>query len=99
MFLRPAWTAKRALVGFNNRMPMVDTEDTGPRGYVIVGRHADWSSAPVMLTLGSTDYAVVSETYDFMARGLVLVDGSADATITCDDGTAVACVINVETVY
>ena len=94
---------ERALVGFNNRMPMVDTEDTGPRGYVILGSHADWSSAPVKLTLdGSTEYAVVSEKYDlydFMVRGLALADGSTDATVTCKDGTAVACVINVETVW
>ena len=91
--------SKRALVGINNAMPMVDTEDTGPRGYVILGPHADWSSAPVKLTLdGSTEYAVVSEKYDFMARGLALADGSTDATVTCNDGTAVACVINVETV-
>ena len=98
--------SKRALVGINNAMPMVDTEDTGPRGYVILGPHADWSSAPVKLTLdGSTEYAVVSDkyaskVYDFMVRvsGLALAGGSKDATVTCKDGTAVACVINVETV-
>ena len=93
--------SKRALVGINNAMPMVDTEDTGPRGYVILGPHADWSSAPVKLTLdGSTEYAVVSDKYDFMVRvsGLALAGGSKDATVTCKDGTAVACVINVETV-
>tara|TARA_B100000795_G_scaffold49564_1_gene32552 strand:+ start:430 stop:738 length:309 start_codon:yes stop_codon:yes gene_type:complete len=89
--------SKRALVGINNAMPGPGGVD--PRGYVIVGAHADWSSAPVTLTLASKDYAVVSETYDFMARGLTLADGSAEATITCEDGTAVACVINVETVW
>ena len=94
--------SKRALVGINDAMPMVSGPggaDRRPRGYVIVGPHADWSSAPVTLTLDSTRYAVVSEKYDFMARGLVLADGSAEATITCEDGTAVACVINVETVW
>ena len=92
--------SKRALVGINNAMPMVDTEDTGPRGYVILGPHADWSSAPVKLTLdGSTEYAVVSEKYDFMARGLALADGSTDATVTCEDGSTVDCVFNVETVW
>ena len=90
--------SKRALVGVNNAMPGPETS-ADPRGYVIVGPHADWSSAPVTLTLDSTRYAVVSEKYDFMARGLVLADGSAEATITCEDGTAVACVINVETVW
>ena len=38
---------KRVLVGINNAMPMTDTGDTGSRGYVILGPHADWSSAPV----------------------------------------------------
>ena len=66
---------------------------------VIVGAHADWSSAPVTLTLDSTDYKVVSEKYKLMARGLVLADGSVEATITCEDGTVVACMINVQTVY
>ena len=93
--------SKRALVGINDMSliwpPPKDTP--WPRGYVILGSHADWSSAPVKLTLdGSTEYAVVSEKYDFMARGLALADGSTDATVTCNDGTAVACVINVETV-
>ena len=91
---------KRVLVGINDAMPMVDTEDAGPRGYVILGPHADWSSAPVKITLdGSSEYAVVSETYDFMARGLALADGSTDATVTCKDGSTVECVINVETVW
>ena len=91
---------KRVLVGINDAMPMVDTEDAGPRGYVILGPHADWSSAPVKITLdGSSEYAVVSETYDFMARGLALAAGSTDATVTCKDGSTVECVINVETVW
>ena len=94
---------KRALVGFSDRMPGPDW-GYGPRDYVIVGAHADWldsypSSAPVTLTLASKDYDVVSEKYGFMARGLVLADGSVEATITCKDGTVVACVINVETVH
>jgi hypothetical protein len=96
--------SKRALVGINDESLMFPPpKDTGPRGYVILGSHADWSSAPVKLTLdGSTEYAVVSEKYDlydFMVRGLALADGSTDATVTCKDGTAVACVINVETVW
>ena len=93
--------SKRALVGIND-MSLIwppPKDIPWPRGYVILGSHADWSSAPVKLTLdGSTEYAVVSEKYDFMARGLALADGSTDATVTCNDGTAVACVINVETV-
>ena len=94
---------KRALVGFSDRMPGPDW-GYGPRDYVIVGTHADWSSAPVTLTLASKDYDVVSETYDkktynFMARGLVLAAGSVEATITCKDGTVVACVLNVQTVW
>ena len=96
---------KRALVGFSDRMPGPDW-GYGPRDYVIVGAHADWLkyypfSAPVTLTLASTDtdYDVVSETYDFMARGLVLAAGSVEATITCKDGTVVACVLNVQTVW
>ena len=88
---------KRALVGFSDRMPGPDW-GYGPRDYVIVGTHADWSSAPVTLTLASKDYDVVSEKYGFMARGLVLAAGSVEATITCKDGTVVACVINVQTV-
>jgi hypothetical protein len=38
--------------------------------------------------------------YDFMVRGLALTAGSVvlEATVNCEDGTAVACVINVETV-
>ena len=93
---------KRALVGFSDRMPGPDW-GYGPRDYVIVGAHADWLkyypfSAPVTLTLASKDYDVVSEKYGFMARGLVLADGSVEATITCKDGTAVACVIDVQTV-
>ena len=96
---------KRALVGFSDRMPG-PVWGYGPRfrDYVIVGAHADWLddcplSAPVTLTLASKDYDVVSEKYGFMARGLVLADGSVEATITCEDGTVVACVINVETVW
>ena len=94
---------KRALVGFSDRMPGPDW-GYGPRDYVIVGAHADWLkyypfSAPVTLTLASKDYDVVSEKYGFMVRGLVLAEGSVEATITCKDGTVVACVINVETVY
>ena len=89
--------SKRALVGINNAMPGPGGVD--PRGYVIVGAHADWSSAPVTLALDSTDYKVVSEKYKLMARGLVLADGSVEATITCEDGTVVACMINVQTVY
>ena len=88
--------SKRALVGINNAMP--GPGGASPRGYVIVGKHADWSSAPATLTLDSTDYAVVSETYDLMVRGLALAAGSVEATVTCEDGTAVACVVNVETV-
>ena len=93
--------SKRALVGINNAMPGPGGVD--PRGYVIVGAHADWLdsypfSAPVTLTLASKDYDVVSEKYGFMVRGLVLAEGSVEATITCKDGTVVACVINVETV-
>ena len=88
--------SKRALVGINNAMP--GPGGAGPRGYVIVGAHADWSSAPATLTLASTDHPVVSETYDFMCRGLALAAGSVEATVTCEDGTTVACVINVETV-
>ena len=88
---------KRALVGFSDRMPGPDW-GYGPRDYVIVGAHADWLkyypfSAPVTLTLASKDYDVVSEKYGFMARGLVLAAGSVEATITCEDGTVVACVI------
>ena len=100
--------SKRALVGIND-MSLIwppPKDIPWPRGYVILGSHADWSSAPVKLTLdGSTEYAVVSDKYaskeyDFMVRvsGLALAGGSKDATVTCKDGTAVACVINVETV-
>ena len=95
--------SKRALVGISNRMPGPDW-GYGPRDYVLVGADADWISAPVTLTLDSKDYDVVSETYDkktynFMARGLALAAGSVEATITCEDGTVVACVINVQTVW
>ena len=51
------------------------------------------------LTLASKDYDVISKESGFMARrGLVLAAGSVEATITCEDGTVVACVIDVQTV-
>ena len=67
---------------------------------MILGPRADWRSAPLTLTLdGTTEYAVVYET-QFLVRGVAaLADGSTDATVTCEDGTVVACVLNVTTVH
>ena len=66
--------SKRALVGFNNATPDAAGR-VDPRGYVILGKHADWGSVPKTLTLDSKDYAVPgplvtdpAETYDFVVR-------------------------------
>jgi hypothetical protein len=69
--------SKRALVGIHNARPGAST-----RGYVILGVHTDWSSAPATLTLHSTEHAVVretrtrtgTETYDFMVRRFQTAD-------------------------
>jgi len=88
--------SKRELVGINNAMP--GPEAGAPRGYVILGAHSTWTSPPATLTIGPTDHGVAKETHDFMARGLALSNGSLEANVICDDGSSVACVINVETV-
>ena len=48
----------------------------------------------------AADYAVRSEDGKFMARGLFFLDDETreathEATVTCEDGSVVACVINV----
>ena len=89
--------AKRELAGINNAMP--GPSGGGARGYVILGAHDSWASVPTRITIGGLgEFPVTRETYEFMARGLALTDGALDADVTCEDGTTVACVVNVETV-
>jgi hypothetical protein len=94
----PAATlAPRQLNGIINSMPGPGA--AAPRDYVILGAHDTWSSAPVKLQLASgEEHAVVKEPCDYMVRGLTLADGSVGATVMCEDGTSIACMVAVESV-
>lgn len=105
-------TPRRELAGINNAMPTLGGGEA--RGYVILGPHASWASAPVNITIAGEEFSVQKETHDYMVRGLALSDGTTteveggppmlpsqvrlDADVTCEDGSSIACVINVETV-
>ena len=90
-------TELRQLNGIINSMPGPGA--AAPRDYVILGAHDTWSSAPVTLQLASgEEHAVVKETYDYMVRGLTLADSSVGATVMCEDGTSIACMVAVESV-
>ena len=87
----------RVLNGINNSMPGPGAGGGG-RGYVILGGHATWASAPTTLALDGGSFPVVKEAHDFMCRGLDLKGGDLFATVTCEDGSGVDCKITVENV-
>lgn len=70
----------------------------GGRGYVILGGHTTWASAPTKLALNGVSFPVVAESHDYMVRGLDLTAGDCDAKVTCEDGSGVDCKVTVENV-
>eukprot|EP00401_Gymnodinium_catenatum_P069473 CAMPEP_0117550426 /NCGR_PEP_ID=MMETSP0784-20121206/48675_1 /TAXON_ID=39447 /ORGANISM="" /LENGTH=159 /DNA_ID=CAMNT_0005347445 /DNA_START=27 /DNA_END=506 /DNA_ORIENTATION=+ len=86
----------RQLEGFNSRMPGPGGGEGG--GYVILGPPEKWSSPPLRISVLEQTVDVVKETYDFVARGIQLADGSHNATVSLEDGSEERVVVAMMTV-
>lgn len=91
-----AMSSPRVLDGINNSMPGPGVG--GARGYVILGSHASWTSAPIKLAFNGASFPVIKEQYDYMVRGLDLTAGGGDARVACEDGSEVECKVTVQDV-
>jgi len=95
--LSSATPVMRTLEGYNNSMPGPGAGGGG-RGYVILGAPKSWRSPPRIISVQEQTVDVEKETYDFVARGLQLTDGSHAATVFLEDGSEEQTVVVVKTV-
>eukprot|EP00122_Pirum_gemmata_P006121 Pgem_evm3s5589 len=87
------------LQGVRNMMPQIGGDNVGNgNGYVIIGEHSKYPTAPKALKINGSTFAIEKEDYDFMCRNLELREGQIPADLIFEDDSTEKSAIVIATI-